>query len=306
MKKRLKINSSNGVDKLNVILWEVENPVGILQIAHGMIEYIDRYDRFARFMNEQGFVVVGNDHLGHGDTAANDDDLGYMNGDRVDELIIKDLHRVSVAVKKRYKDIPFFLMGHSMGSFLARRYAMSYGDELSGLIAMGTGEDSALSTSIGKVLVSINSLIFGERHRSKFLEAAMLGRYNLKFLKEGSSRSWISKNVENQEQSGADKYCSYMFTNKGYKMLLNTLKYISNPMHVCLIPDDLPVLFISGADDPVGNFKKGVDLAALRMMDSGVSDVEITFYEELRHEILNEEEYELVHLDILDWIKLHM
>ncbi len=304
--KKLKLKSSNGIDTLNVLLWEVDNPKGIVQIAHGMIEYVKRYDRFARFLNSKGFVVVGADHLGHGGTAMSDDELGYMNGACADVAIVRDMHRVSIAIKKKYPNLPLFLMGHSMGSFLSRRYAMSYGNEIDGLILMGTGEESKASVIMGKFVLMLNSLIFGERHRSTLLELMMLGRYNLKFLNEKSNRAWLSVNKDNQDKSGSDKYCSYQFTNKGYRVLLDTVNYIIDKNHVSLIPKNLPILFVSGSDDPVGAFKKGVNKAADKIIDAGVGDVGLIFYDGFRHEILNEDEYELVHNDIYEWISDHM
>ena len=303
--KKLKLHSSNGIDTLNVLLWETDNPVGIVQIAHGMIEYAKRYDRFASFLNDKGYIVVANDHLGHGDTAMSDDELGYMNGPSADISIVRDMHRVSVAIKKKYPDLSFFLMGHSMGSFLSRRYAMYYGSELDGLILMGSGEESLINVKLGQLVLMLNTIIFGERHRSRLLELMMLGRYNIRFMNEGSSRSWLSVNKDNQNKSANDKYCSYMFTDKGYRVLLKTVRYIIDKKYVRLIPKDLSVLFVSGADDPVGSFKKGVNKAAARMIKEGVEDVEIIFYDGLRHEILNEDEYELVHDDIYEWIDSH-
>ena len=127
-KKETFIPSSNGKDKLHVIVWEPQGEVrAILQISHGMIELIDRYDEFARYLAAKGFVVAGNDHLGHGLTAANMDELGYMNAYDASKAIVADLHRVTRSLKKAYKGVPFFLMGHSMGSFMARRYMSDYG-----------------------------------------------------------------------------------------------------------------------------------------------------------------------------------
>lgn len=151
-KKETFIPSSNGKDKLHVIVWEPQGEIrAILQISHGMIELIDRYDEFARYLAAKGFVVAGNDHLGHGLTAANMDELGYMNAYDASKAIVADLHRVTRSLKKAYKGVPFFLMGHSMGSFMARRYMSDYGwdpkypspytegSSVDGFICMGTG-----------------------------------------------------------------------------------------------------------------------------------------------------------------------
>ena len=152
----MELTSNDGVHKLHVVIWQPEENIrAVMQISHGMIEFIERYDGFARYLNEQGIVVIGNDHLGHGHTAGSDEDLGYFCPDRKSETVVKDLHTVTEYAKKEYPGIPYFLFGHSMGSFMARRYLMTYGDELTGAILCGTGEQTSATLFAGKTAAGI-------------------------------------------------------------------------------------------------------------------------------------------------------
>ena len=190
-KKETFIPSSNGKDKLHVIVWEPQGEIrAILQISHGMIELIDRYDEFARYLAAKGFVVAGNDHLGHGLTAANMDELGYMNAYDASKAIVADLHRVTRSLKKAYKGVPFFLMGHSMGSFMARRYMSDYGwdpkypspytegSSVDGFICMGTGSMPEYMLQIGRLVLELEKSQHGERYRSTLMELLAFGTYN--------------------------------------------------------------------------------------------------------------------------------
>jgi alpha-beta hydrolase superfamily lysophospholipase len=168
---------------------------------------------------------------------------------------------------------------------------------------MGSGEDSKMTLAMGRFALNINTMIYGERHKSKLIQALSLGRYNTKFFGEHSSRSWISANVDNQIQSENDIYCSFMFSNKAYKALRNVLSYISDPKHIGGISPDLPVLFLSGSDDPVGGFKKGVNIAADKMKNNGVRDITVKFYDGLRHELIKEDGKETVFRDLYEWIE---
>ena len=152
---------------VNVVIWcpdetEYDEPVAVLQICHGMIEYIDRYDGFARYMAERCFVVVGNDHLGHGKSVCTDDDLGFFKDKNPGEALAKDAHHLTVLIKKMYPGIPYYLAGHSMGSFVTRRYICDYGYELDGVIVMGTGHQPAPMVFAGKVLADVVRLIKGD------------------------------------------------------------------------------------------------------------------------------------------------
>ena len=145
MKKQIfSFPSSDGTDQIHAVLWKPDrrsysSPVGIVQISHGMVEYVERYEDFALFLNQHGFLVVGNDHLGHGQSVKSEEDWGYMTSKHGSRCVVQDLHRLTKIIKKKYPGVPYFLLGHSMGSFLARRYLMEYGHELDGALLLGTG-----------------------------------------------------------------------------------------------------------------------------------------------------------------------
>ena len=168
--------SCDGVNQLHCVLWEPDGEVkGVLQISHGMVEYIERYEYFATQLTNAGYVVVGNDHLGHGETAKIDDDLGYFCPSNMSETVVADLYEVTRFAKKNYPNVPYFLFGHSMGSFMARRYIMTYGNELDGVIISGTGNQSGSVLKAGKIMVSLTKFFKGDRYRSKMLKNMFIG-----------------------------------------------------------------------------------------------------------------------------------
>ena len=192
-KKSNSFLSCDGKTSIHVVMWcpdeaEYDKPVAVLQICHGMIEYIDRYDGFARFMAERGFVVVGNDHLGHGKSVCSDEDLGFFKEKKPGEALAKDAHHLTVLIKKMYPDIPYYLIGHSMGSFVTRKYICDYGHELDGVIVMGTGHQPTPVVLGGKLLANITKLIKGDRYRSELISKIMFGAYN--------KRKWLQRTYE--------------------------------------------------------------------------------------------------------------
>jgi len=178
-KTELYIPSTNDKDLLRAILWEPEGPAkAIMQISHGMIEHIGRYERFAKYLTEKGFVVIGNDHLGHGKTAVRVNYGYFTHQADASRYVVRDLHRVSLYIRRAYPDVPFFLLGHSMGSFMARRYAMTYGKELDGLILLGTGGQAENMLRLGRTIVRFLTAIRGERANSWLLEKMCFSLYN--------------------------------------------------------------------------------------------------------------------------------
>lgn len=301
--KKIRILSKDGVHKLFVAVWEPQvKPIGIVQISHGMQEYILRYDEFAAFLCSKGFVVIGNDHLGHGRTVRDDDELGYMCSGDAGSVIVHDLHRVTMYAKKKYPGIPVFLLGHSMGSFLARRYMMTYGSQIKGAILVGTG-DQKNGILIGAMAVcAILGKIKGEKYRSPFVEFCSFATYNRKIKNPHHHDEWIAANEDVLEKRRNDKLCTFRFTVNGFFNLFNTLRYIQVKNNIKKIPKKLPVLMLAGQDDPVGDYTKGV----LRVYDSfvvrGMYDIVLKLYTDMRHEVLNEKERKNVYEDIYKWI----
>lgn len=305
-KTDLYMPSSSGKDELHIAVWEPEKePCGILQISHGMVEYIDRYDRFAKFLAAKGFLVIGNDHLGHGETAA-ERNYGYFTPEDGSYYVVRDLHRVTRYIRKKYPEVPLFLLGHSMGSFMARRYAMTYGDELDGLIIMGTGSKPEWLLHVGQALVRLLTAIKGERAHSWLMEKLCFALYNSHFKPVRTPSDWLTRDKEQVDAYRNHKFCQFAFTLNGYRTLFEVISFIQKKENIRKLPHALPMLFVSGDEDPVGNYGRSVRQVAGKYRRSGVADVTCHLYPEARHELLNELEFETVYEDIARWLEKHM
>ena len=292
----MELPSNDGVHKLHVVVWQPDGePKAVLQLSHGMIEFIERYEGLAQYLNEQDILVIGNDHLGHGHTAGSDEGLGYFCPE----------HTVPEYAKKEYPGIPYFLLGHSMGSFMARRYLMTYGDELTGAILCGTGEQTSATLFAGKTAAGILGAFKGQRYRSEFIRKTSFKGYNDRFEKR-TENDWLTKDQSIVDWYNGHKFCTFGFTINGYKTLFEVLTYIQKQENYNKIPKNLPVYMIAGEDDPVGNYGEGVKHIYQQYKDSGIKDISIKLYPNDRHEILNELDKETVYADVADWIAGHM
>ena len=302
----MELSSNDGVHKLHVVVWQPNGePKAVLQLSHGMIEFIERYEGLAQYLNEQDILVIGNDHLGHGHTAGRDEDLGYFCPEHMSETVVKDLHTVTEYAKKEYPGIPYFLLGHSMGSFMARRYLMTYGDELTGAILCGTGEQTSATLFAGKTAAGILGAFKGQRYRSEFIRKTSFKGYNDRFEKR-TENDWLTKDQSIVDWYNGHKFCTFGFTINGYKTLFEVLTYIQKQENYNKIPKNLPIYMIAGEDDPVGNYGEGVKHIYQQYKDSGIKDISIKLYPNDRHEILNELDKETVYADVADWIAGHM
>lgn len=305
--KEVYIPSTDGKNKLHVVIWEPNiQVIGVVQISHGMVEYIKRYDEFARYLNQYGILVVGNDHLGHGETAKTDDDWGYFCSDNMSETVVEDLYKITCFAKKNYPDVPYFLFGHSMGSFMARRYIMTYGNELDGVIISGTGNQSGSVLKAGKIMVSLTKLFKGDRYRSRMLKNMFFSKFNARIPNVRTSNDWLTKDEAIVDKYNADKYCTYSFTVNGYRTLLEVLSFIQNENNIEKIPKNLPVFLIAGEEDPVGNYGKAVKNVYEIYEQAGIEDISIKLYKDDRHELINETDKEDIYEDIRGWMVWHL
>lgn len=304
VKQNFHFGSSDGVHRINGYRWMPdETPYkGIVQIVHGMVEYVDRYDDFARFMTDNGYIVVGEDHLGHGGSVDNESEWGYFAKSNGFNHIINDLHTLHQKQAREFPQLPYFFLGHSMGSFLTRIYISKYGDSLSGAIIMGTGNQPPAVALCGKALASIISLFKGEKYRSKFINNMAFGSYNKPFKPARTTNDWLTKDEAIVDAYLADPRCTFVFTLSAYKELFDGVMYVGKKSNIARTPKNLPLLLTSGARDPVGGFGKGVIHVYDMYKAAGIDDVSIKLYDNDRHEILNETDREQVYADILAWI----
>ncbi len=306
MMKETYIPSTDQKNKLHVVIWEPEGEVkAIMQISHGMVEYVERFHEFACSLNQYGILVIGNDHLGHGKTASCDEDLGYFGAEK-SKTVVDDLHSVTAYAKTEYGKKPYFLFGHSMGSFMARRYLMTYGEELDGAIISGTGFAPSSVLNVAGFVAGWLKLIHGERYRSPFLKKLSFTGYLDHIEKPRTQNDWLTNDEAIVDKYNADKFCTYTFTVNGYQTLFGVLRYIQNPKNVEKIPKDIPIFMISGAEDPVGAYGEGVKKVYDSYKSSGMKNVSMRLYEGKRHELTNEIGKENVYADVQDWIFKHV
>ncbi len=306
MKKNFYFPSSDGVTKIHGIAWIPEGEIkAVLQLTHGMIEFIDRYDQFAQYLNGFGICVIGNDHLGHGESVAGADCYGYFKHPDGNECLIKDMHRLRRMTQKKYQNIPYFMLGHSMGSFLIRKYMMLHGEGLAGVIVMGTGSQPPAVLTFGKLLCRGMALVKGWKYRSSFVNGLVFSSSNKKVKKARTPQDWLTKDEDIVDMYRAHKWCTFIFTLDGFYQLFRTIQFVQNKKHIRQIPRDLPVLLVSGKEDSVGNYGKGVESVYRSYQAAGIADLRMKLYENDRHEILNETDRDVVYEDLRKWIEDH-
>lgn len=294
--------SADGRTQIHAVRWEPDQgePRGVLQISHGMVEYVERYEAFANYLTDRGFLVVGNDHLGHGESVTSQEFWGYFAAEKGSDLVVEDLHQLRVKIQAEYPQLPYFILGHSMGSFLLRKYLSKHGEGLSGAIIMGTGTQANGTVKMGKAVCKFVALFRGWNYRSSFVDKLVFAGNNKKFAKEDSG-SWLTKDKEIAVAYAKDPRCSFQFTLNGFYNLFDTIHYINKPEHIDAIPKELPLFIVSGEDDPVGNYGAGVKTAYETYRQAGITDVTMKLYPADRHEILNELDRETVYEDIYKW-----
>ena len=285
--------------ELHCVEWRPDGaPVAVLQIVHGMAEHILRYGELAEYLNGAGIAVVGHDHPGHGKTAKNEGDLGYIPKKGGSQLLVDCTVSVTEHIKKEYPEVPLFILGHSMGSFVLRRYLTAHASQISGAIVVGTGTPQAPVLSVGRLLASLLSVLFGAHHRSPLLKKISFAGYNSQFSKDEGENAWISSDREAVRLYDGDPLSGYTFTASGFYVLYDTLLYLAQKKGMENIPKDLPVFVAAGELDPVGSMGKGPRAFAEELKRLGVGQVELMLYKNQRHEIINERERAAVHADI--------
>ena len=300
--------SKDGNTEIHTIEWKPEGEVrAVLQICHGMVEYIRRYDGFAQFLCGKGYYVVGNDHLGHGKSVQAKSEYGFFHEKYGNACVIGDMHTLRQRTEKKYPGVPYFMLGHSMGSSLLRQYIQMYGNGLSGAVLMGTvAAHKKAALLLGKRLCRVMAAFRGWHYRSRLVDNLALGSYNRKFRPARTRADWITSDNENLDIYVSDPLCSFVTTVNAYYNIFSGMLGIQRKESVYMIPKGLPILFVSGAEDPVGEFGRGVRKIYEKYRAAGIQDVSLRLYTGDRHEILNETDRDQVYKDLLNWFELHI
>ena len=298
-----KITSTDSKNDLNVIIWETEKePIGVLQIVHGMAEYIDRYDNFAKYMTEHGFNVIGHDHLGHGHSVSNEHDYGFFAEENGDKIIIEDMHSVTQYSREKWEELPNFILGHSMGSFCLRQYLTKYSNDVFGAIIMGTGWIPSAAALLGKTIATNTCKSKGSHTVNPLLIKLTLEPYNKPFAPARTNCDWLSRDEKQVDLYVNDKLCGFDFTAGAYKDFFTILETIAKNRQLIGMRKSLPILITSGSVDPVGG-KKACEKLNAQYKRCGINDVTLKLWENDRHEILNELDKSDVYNYICTWLK---
>ena len=293
-----RIPSSDGVHQLFCRVYQPDGEIrGLFHVVHGMNEHMERYDLFMREMAEQGYLCYGFDNLGHGRTVNSDSELGYL----VDwRFMVADVQNVSRMMKRENGvALPCFLMGHSMGSFIAR--CASNPQIWNKVIYMGTGGPNPAAKP-GLLLIKRRIRQEGAYAHSPEIQKLAFGSYSKHFKAEADSIAWLSNKKEVRDAYRRDKFCTFSFTLNGYYNLVKLQTLSNSKTWFNHVSADLPILLLSGTDDPVGSYGKGV-AAVYRLLKRYGKNVKLKLYQSYRHEILNDDSHDEVVRDILEFIK---
>jgi len=299
-------DSRDNSTRIHAVKWipDIE-PVGILILVHGMAEHIDRYEPFAKYMCEKGFVVAGNEHLGHGKSAENGR-KGYFCRRDPATVVVRDVHRLKKMVEGEYQGIPVYIFGHSMGSLITRNYLTRYGSGVKGAVISGTlMMPKSLLFAMG-VLCRVLSLIQGSKHPSAFMDKMAFGSYCAKIESPKTNFDWLTRDDTIVNDYINDPNCGFLFTLNGFSTLKELMIRLHDTDRLNSIPRDLPVLFVYGGKDPCGDYGVSVRKVYEQYRQLGIKDVTEKEYPDDRHELLNELNKEEVMSDIYIWIKDRM
>ena len=296
--------SSDGKTLIHVNQWTPAGReiAGVVQIAHGVAEYGRRYEPFARFLCKHGFVVTANDHLGHGLSPIEGAPMVYLGEEDGWWHVVDDMEELRRRTAKVFAGKPYFLFGHSMGSFLSRTHLIRYPGALDGCVLCGTGHPSKAIIAGGKLLTDKEIRRLGKNAFSVRVDDIAFGAYNKHFAPTRTKHDWISLSTENVDAYAADPLCGGDVTLGLFRDMLDGLAYITRQSNIEKMDKELPVFFIAGDQDPVGEMGRGVKRAHDAFQKAGVRDLSMKLYHGLRHEILNEATKQYVYQDVLDWL----
>lgn len=296
-------NSSTGKNKIHARMCVPDAvPRAIVQIIHGIAEYIDRYDEFMSFLADNGIIAVGTDHLGHGKSIESEEQTGFFAYDNGWDYAVRDEEVLRLAMHENYPELPIIVFGHSMGSFMARTLLIRYPDAFNAAIISGTGNQGAALVNGGLFMGNLVTGLKGAHHYSKFLNNLAFGSYNKIYDNPKTEYDWLSRDEANVQKYIDDPLCGFIPSCSLFRDMMTGVKFITNKKNLTAMNKDMPVYFMSGDMDPVGECGKGVQKAYNNFLEAGMKDVSIKLYPGGRHEMLNEINKDEVYTDILAWL----
>ena len=297
--EKITLSSVSGKPML-VYVWPIEKPRAVVQLVHGMAEYMARYDRLAQALNAAGYAVVGHDHLGHGPLAKKEE-LGYFGPEKGWEHLIEDMRQVTEYAKQRFPGVKFALLGHSMGSFATREYLLRWGNALDACVISGTGWYPAVLAKTAQGMAAASGLT-GWTKPANGVNSLGFGSYNKAFKPARTDFDWLSRDEKEVDKYIADPLCGFTFTARGFYDMFGGLMALTHLNRLQGMPKQLPVYFLSGGMDPVGSQGKGVQTVVGQFRDAGMQDVTLRLYEGGRHEMFNEINRDEVTADLIAWL----
>lgn len=301
--KQYYLVANDGYNNIYAVEWIPSNTASAaVVLVHGMTEHMGRYEDFAQTLAKEGYHVFGTDLLGHGRTVKDKADLGYIGEPDGNAQLIQNIDIHIEYIKKHYPELPLIIMGHSMGSFLVRQYISTHGNKLNGAIISGTGQVNKGILKIALILSKIIIGLKGEKYKSTIFNNTIFDYYQTRIKNANTKYDWLSKDYKSVRAYIEDPLCGFVFSMNGYVSLFKAILLAENTKIADSIPKDLPMLFISGDDDPVGGYGKGVMKAAEMYRKANIKNIKCKLYKSDRHELINEMDRVIVFSDIMDWI----
>lgn len=296
------VNSTDGIHMIHGYRWynTEKKYKGVLQLVHGMLEYIERYHELAEYMAQEGYFVIGHDHLGHGDSVNGPDELGYVSEDGAANWV-KDIGLIRKMAVGYAPDVPYFMLGHSMGSFLVRRYLIYHGDRVDGALLLGTGHPSRVLIKSGLAVTEALKLKAGGRGTSRFLDLMTCTGYAKRYPNNAKDGSWLSRDPQVLIQALMDPKQHFHFSLNAYRALFETMDEVTSEKRMGRMPKNLSLMILSGGDDLVGEKGKGIHRLENALQKIGMKDVTCIIYPDNRHELINDLDKQQVLQDIRLW-----
>ena len=297
---------SCGAGQIHGCEWSCEGePRAVVQILHGIAEFVERYDAFANYLTDHGILVVAEDHMGHGQSINGEGIQGYFHGGWFNA--VEDSLQLMRNTRKRYPDIPYILFGHSMGSFMARTILAKYPDcGLTAAVICGTGWQPAFALPALAKAIDMVCRKNGETKPNETLQKMIFGGYNKKVEHPRTAYDWLTRDAKVVDAYAAHPLCGFTASAGLLREMMKGMHYIEQTDHLAQMRKDLPVFFVAGADDPVGSYGKGVHTCADAFRRAGMQDVSVRIYPLCRHEVLNEINAQEVFEDVLKWMETYI